>query len=346
MNANGVTPQRTGRRETPVSNGTVRISRLQNRSGTRTLLYIALGLLSVAAGHSYAGQASTPSIKLSPGTVRMGTFYNGARVRVEGTVPADSEVLVVIRGEERDEFFNKKGRVGPIWVNTDRIHVTRVPSLFLSFSSRDVNSILDRASIEAYQLDESAIKNRMCCRSHCKCSTTKLLAMSGSRPACTGTEPDPAYQELIRNNYVALKAREGSYEACLNTVRIADSNEGRHYSLDLDWPRTAPPGLYRVEVFACRNSVVMAQSSAILQVVEVGFPAQIAALAEAQPLKYGSTAVLVAVLAGFAIDALTSRLRRRSLHRAVPTAKSVTPSSLPEQESSHEALAEREHVHH
>jgi hypothetical protein len=223
----------------------------------------------------------------------MGAFYNGAKVRIEGTAPAGSQVLVVIRGDENCEFFNKKGRVGPIWVNTDRIHIAAAPSLFLFFSSADVSSLLDRSSIEAYQLDEQAIKNRLACRSHCKCSTTtRHRAGSGILAECEGVEPDAQYQELIRSSFLALKTHEGRYQTHPDAVRMVNAAEvDSRYSVDLDWPRSAPPGSYHVEMYACKNRLVVARTTALLGVVEVGFPAQMAALSSGHPWIYGLLAV-------------------------------------------------------
>jgi Putative transmembrane protein (Alph_Pro_TM) len=77
--------------------------------------------------------------------------------------------MVVIRGGGKDEFFNRKGRVGIIWLNTDRIHIKRAPSVFLTFSSDNANSLLDRESLDEYQLDEAAIKKQIQCLRHYKC---------------------------------------------------------------------------------------------------------------------------------------------------------------------------------
>ena len=167
-----LTSRNTATRKVTVRSSTAHIPCRLTLLRERVALGFLAAILTIALPNIAAAQASAPSLKLSPETIQMGAFYNGAKVRIEGTAPAGSQVLVVIRGDENDEFFNKKGRVGPIWVNTDRIHVTAAPSLFLSFSSADVSSLLDRTSIEAYQLDEQAIKNRLACRSHCKCSTT------------------------------------------------------------------------------------------------------------------------------------------------------------------------------
>jgi len=316
----------------------------------RVVLALLLAILIIALPSAAAAQTSAPSVKLSPKTIQMGAFYSGAKMRIEGTAPAGSQVLVVIRGEENDELFNKKGRVGPIWVNTDRIHVAFTPSLFLSFSGADVTALLDRINIEAYKLDEQAIKNRLACRSHCKCSTTvRHHTSSGTIARCAGVEPDPQYRELISSSYLALKSREGRYQTHPNAVRMVEATgDDSRYSVDLDWPRSAPPGSYEVEVYACKNRSVVARTTALLRVIEVGFPAQMAALAGGRPLAYGLIAVLATILAGFAIDALTVRLRRRSWHNPRPKERvdlsGSGPANPAETVSDHDP--EREPIHH
>ena len=245
----------------------VAVEEIDHMGMTRNRDVAALGflltVLTIAIPGTAAAQVSALSVKVSPEAIQMGAFYNGAKMRIEGTAPSGSQVLVVIRGEEHDELFNKKGRAGPIWVNTDRIHVAFTPSLFLSFSSTDVTALLDPTSIEAYQLDEQAIKNRLACRSHCKCDTTvRHHTRSGAIAQCAGVEPDPRYRELIRSYYLALKTREGRYQTHSDAVRMTNAvlnatADDSRYSLDFDWPRSAPPGSYQVEVYACKNRLVV-----------------------------------------------------------------------------------------
>jgi hypothetical protein len=261
-----------------------------------------------------------PPPTLSPQTVAMGTFYNGVRVQVEGTAPADSQILIVVRGAEKDEFFNRKGRVGVIWLNVDRIHIQRAPSVFLRFSSADVNSLLDHASLDQYELDESAIKSRLHCLCHCKCN---LVGAHTQTSGARDSQPDPAYAELLRANFLRLKEREGSYRTFPGTVSLSNLAEsGTKYALNFLWPRRAAPGKYQVEVYACCNGKVIARSSQTLQVAEVGFPAYMASLASGRPWLYGAIAVLVAMVAGFGTDALTTWIRNRR-KRVAPAAAGV-----------------------
>jgi hypothetical protein len=262
---------------------------------------VALSALSMA-------QAQMPPPALTPETIRLGTLYHHAHVHIGGTAPSDAGVLVVIRGDEQDEFLNRKGRVGILWLNADRIHVQRAPSVFLTFSSAPVTSLLDRASLDQYELDEAAIRNRILCFCQCKC---KLSGTHGAQVCTRGMKPGPAYGELLRSSFLNLKENEGSYHSYPGAVTLAQAADpGTDYALDFEWPGAAQPGSYRVEVYACCNQKVIASSLATLKLVEVGFPAYVTNLAFARPWTYGWLAVLVAMVAGFGIDALTSRIRR------------------------------------
>ncbi|MGA2961123.1 MAG: TIGR02186 family protein [Candidatus Korobacteraceae bacterium] len=236
---------------------------------------------------SASAEVSQPvTLKLTPETIEMGAFYNGSRLQMEGTAPSGSKIMVVLRGVSTDEVFNKKERVGPIWINVDKVHVTGPPSLFLRFSSEDVHTFLDRETIDAYALDELSIRNRMHIRTE-----------HGLR--------DPEALKLIGDHYLDLKKEEGRYRRIADRVHVVEIGNGEaRYTLDIGWPKLATPGSYQVEVYACRNDRVIGQSGATLKLVEVGFPAFMANAAREHPYEYGILAVILAVIAGFGIDAL------------------------------------------
>src|SRR5579875_384087 len=292
---------------------------------------VAVGML-VLLGMLPALCAQTLSLRIEPGTIRKGFFYNGTTVQVEGIAPPATNIVVIVRGDETSELFNKKGRFGPLWINTDRIHIANVPAIFLSYSSAPIPSILDPSSIDTYQLDESSLKRHLTSRCHCNCPTIGPV-QGRSIASCKGVKPDPQYAATIRDSFLDLKQRDGSYQFHPGAVQLAASPQGTHYSLRLDWPNSARMGAYQVEVYACKNQSVVARTVTPLNVVQVGFPLYMADLAMSRPWAYGIVAVLTAVLAGFTIDAITSRLRRRSPRRVSQTAEVAAaraPDAAPE----------------
>ena len=190
-------------------------------------------------------------------------------------------------GVTKDEVFNKKARVGPIWINVDKVHVTGPPSLFLRFSSEDVHTFLDRQTIDAYALDELSIRNRMHIRTE-----------HGLR--------DPEALKVIGDDYLDLKKKDGSYRRIADRVHVTESGNGEeHYSLEFGWPKLALPGSYQVEVYACRDGRIVGQSGSCSAIGRGRASRHSWRMPrENHAYGYGILAVILAVIAGFGIDAL------------------------------------------
>ncbi len=314
-----------------VNDANFRSARKKHCGGLQMLtLAVAGGAVAIAVANAQGSSAVTQMQppKLVPEKIEMGTFYNGARVRIAGTAPAGSGVLVVIRGSERDEFFDRKGRVGPIWMTVDKIHIQHAPSVFLTFASAPLDSLLDPTAIAEYQLSEAAVMSQIRVFSHYKGSLTGRSRQS----AAEGAAPSPSYAKVLSADFLRLKEHEGIYRARSGDVRLsAAANFRTQYAVEFDWPKNAPIGNYRVQVYACRGGRVVARSAATLPLVEVGFPGYMAALASKSPWTYGAAAVLVAMLAGFLTDALISSLRRkRRTRKKTGMPQAEPPAATPE----------------
>lgn len=257
----------------------------------KSVLLAAILLAGVAAGAVYA--ESPPegiAVKVTPAVIPMGTFYSGAKVHVEGTVPPGSDVVIAVRGPDTIEVFNKVGRAGPIWVNVGKVSISGIPSVLLIFSSKRVCDCLCRAEVDRHVLDAAAIKGQI-----------KI-------------KPQASATDLVADEFLKLKYRQGSYQLENVGVRVAEAKEeGQGYSLDFDWPRNAAPGMYRVSVSACRDGNVIHSQEIPLEVAEIGFPAAIAGMARERPATYGIISVVAAVLAGFGIDFITTKIFKKKI---------------------------------
>lgn len=238
-----------------------------------------------------AGRTQTPTLSLQPPVIEMGPTYGGARLLIQGTVSPGSQVAVAVRGPGVEEIFNKMGRMGPIWVNEGKVRVSGVPSLFLCFSSGPLDAMLDRQALDRDQLGERAILAQMVIR------------------------PEAANPQTIRSNYLALKTQQGTFRVAEGAVRVDAGNApaGSRFLLDLAWPKRAPPATYEVVAYECRGREVVGRASVPLEVREVGFPLTLARLAKDRAVLYGGLCVLLAMIAGFGIDFLVTRLGKRSL---------------------------------
>lgn len=249
------------------------------------LLFAAAVL--AAAVPSPAQDPAQPTMKVNPEVILMNTFYGGARVRVEGTVPEGADVVLAVRGPSIEEKFNLKGRFGPIWANAGNVHIGGVPSLFFVFTGKPLATILSRASLDEHQLDGQAIEAQMT------------------------VDPPALDQPLVRQNYIKLKANQGILKVVDGAVTVAPAGTARNFSADIAWPKVAPPAEYTLTVFACRDGAVIGKASLPLKVERVGFPQKLAAMAQNKAVLYGILCVLVATMAGLGIDFIASRLGGR-----------------------------------
>jgi len=234
-------------------------------------------------------------VRLTPTSIQVGALYQDVPVRVEAVAQPGSQMLVVLRGADTKETFNKKGRVGPVWLNVGKVHISGVPSLFLSFSAAPVQSILSREEIDRYQLDEAAIRRQM------------------------RIEPAEFDQPELRSHYWSLKAEQRSYSVQTGALKAEAAGEtGVSWRVEFLWPRKAQPGSYMLTAYECRQGRVIRQSTATLTVTRVGLPVAVAALAQQRPAQYAGLAVITAMIAGFGIDFVVSRLggKRRKLRAA------------------------------
>jgi uncharacterized protein (TIGR02186 family) len=248
-----------------------------------TLQFLLLSLLAQAAA-----AVETARVKVTPPTVELGTFYGGAKMRVAGMAGAGNKIIVVVRGPSAAQVFNKVGRVGPIWVNTGKVTISAAPSLLLIFSSEPVNTCLNSAAIDQYQLDLGSLKKHV------------------------QIETKAQDRDRIADDFLAFKAHQGNYR--INSVSVqmgALTQEGLPYSLDFEMPKSAASGKYEVSVLECRDGKVVDKVDVDLAVVEVGFPALVARLARERASLYGIISVIIAMVAGFGIDFIASRIFKR-----------------------------------
>jgi uncharacterized protein (TIGR02186 family) len=244
---------------------------------------IRLGLVAFAAAGWPATWVVDPDaaqFRLHPEVIQMTAFYSGVKVRLDGSVQNGDEVVVVIRGPDLKEVFNRKERIGPIWISRGKVHVSGIPSLFLSFSRSPVNKLLSRDEIEKHGLGEAAVRRQI------------------------RIEPVEYDSDTIRDHYFAIKAKEGTYRAQYEGIKlgVATGQQQVPFAIEFDWPRKAPPAVYGVAVSVCRNGSVLKTSTLPLNVIKAGFPAWLSALSEERAPVYGVLSILVAVSAGFGID--------------------------------------------
>jgi len=257
---------------------------MRSRTPPRTAPALLLGFLVCRAASADTPPPARPAPLLKPQTVEMGIFFDGARVRLEGVAEAGEQVVIVARGEDHTEDFNRKRRWGPIWISSGRVHVSGGPSVWLLFSSAPVAEILNPDAIRRHRLDRASLMT----------------------PVRVSVEEQQA--PLFRSTYFNLKRSRQVYAEQPGAVKLQPSAGAAAYTLDFAWPRTAPPGDYHTQVYFCRNGEAVGMSEAPLKAVKVGLPKTIAELSTLRASLYGLLSILAAAAAGFGMDRVVGLL--------------------------------------
>ncbi len=279
-------------------------------------------LLQAAGGHDAPVEAQTRAerapdfvaksppgarpVEITPPRIEIGAGYSGRNIRISGFASPDSKVVVVARGPDTDEVFQRRGRAGPIWITRGRVHIAGVPSLFIRYAPEPVENFLPRNEIERYQLDPAAIRRQ--------------LHLSPADPE----------EQLLREQYVRLKVEQRVYRVVDGELELGQPGDsGVPYSVAFHWPRKAPPATYEVRVHEVVGGSVVSTAVVPLEVAKLGFPAAVSRLATGSAPVYGVLAVVIAMIAGFGIDFAAARIRRALAH-ARPAPPEAAPAKVAE----------------
>src|SRR5262249_56645386 len=86
------------------------------------------------------------------------TGFTGASVVLFGATDSPGDVVVAVRGPDREFTVRRKSRVAGIWVNTKEMTFVRVPSFYAVAASRPIGEILPPATAAFYRLGVENLK--------------------------------------------------------------------------------------------------------------------------------------------------------------------------------------------
>jgi uncharacterized protein (TIGR02186 family) len=217
-------------------------------------------------------QAEDLVADLTSHLIAITTGFTGASVVLFGAIDGPGQVIVAVRGPEREMTVRRKNRVAGIWVNTEEVTFRHVPSFYALAASRPINEILSPAAAALYRLGIANLK---------------LDAETGAPPSVLA---------LFRAGLERNQEQAGLFVSRLGKV---DFLGGRLFRTTISFPANVPTGTYLVEVFLVRDRDVVSGQTTPLVVSKVGVDATVSEFSIRQPGFYGAIAVLTAVVAGW-----------------------------------------------
>ncbi|MFH0782845.1 MAG: TIGR02186 family protein [Pseudomonadota bacterium] len=235
-----------------------------------------LALLCIVLIPSLALADGPMTISATPNTILMGARYDGISLKVAGSVPAGSDVVLRFTGAPEDLHLREKGKVfGLLWMNVGKVALKNVPKVCLIDSSR---SFADLGAIaEPFRLE--------------------------SLGSSVEVEKDAAGGEIdVIHELLLLKKNDHLYhESAGGVVLGPDKGDSRTFTADIAVPSALAPGHYSVEAVAVRGGALVGKASSAVEASLSGFPGWLAKMAFERSLLYGVLATVIAIVSGLAI---------------------------------------------
>jgi uncharacterized protein (TIGR02186 family) len=233
-------------------------------------LDVLLALLLLCWGS--AARAEGLVADLTSHLIAITTGFTGASVVLFGATDGPGDVIVAVRGPEREMAVRRKTRVAGIWVNTQQMTFANLPSFYAIAASRPIADILSPAAAAFYRLGIANLK---------------LVAAT------------PAPSAVVDAFRTALERTQQEAGLFVERMGKVDFLGERLFRTTINFPSNVPTGTYLVEVFLVRDKDIVSGQTTPLVVSKVGVDAAVFEFSTRQPGFYGAIAVLTAIVAGW-----------------------------------------------
>jgi Putative transmembrane protein (Alph_Pro_TM) len=221
--------------------------------------------------------AAPAELIVSPNVVRIGTWYDGAKIRVRALIPQDCQAVLELKGEPTQTRLMRKEKVWGMWKNGEELLERGAPSFYLAMSTDP--KLLSRSN---------------------KYPSWGYEAISG-RISFTGGVGNMAHRQLF-DEFLRLKENRGRYGIFPGRASIL-ALPGKRQMVEgvFNLPSRLPRGDYHVVLSVVKNGRVVSKEIRPLKVALAGFPSAIFELAHKHALAYGILAAGIAILSGFLV---------------------------------------------
>jgi uncharacterized protein (TIGR02186 family) len=248
--------------------------------GARRPFLFALALLMLTIGAVRPAAAQGLVADLTSHLIAITTGFTGGSVVLFGAVEGGGDIVVTVRGPDRETVVRRKSRVAGIWINTRGIAFADVPGYYAVLSSRPLDQV---APAPVRQLHELGVDN------------LKLV------PAPIDAKARPEQINLFRTALIRNLQTSGLFGTTIGKVNFLGE---KLFRATLDFPATVPVGTYLVQVFQIRNGEIVAGQTTPLVISQSGLEAEVNDFATKRALLYGVVAVIIAAMAGWVASIL------------------------------------------
>lgn len=225
--------------------------------------------LLVALLVAFAGVARAQPLvaELGRSRIEITTSFTGDSVLVFGAFERPGDVVVVARGPARPVVVRRKINIAGIWINGPSERFDHMPNFYAVGGTRPVFDVINPADRREAVIGLDTI----------------------SRLSHGDQDPD------FRDALIRIRDNEGLYRGQVNVDVIG----GRLFRARVPVPALIEPGRYLIDALLVRDGRILARQELPLDVVRVGFAAEVNRMANENPAAYGLACVAIAACAGW-----------------------------------------------
>ncbi|MEI9986650.1 MAG: TIGR02186 family protein [Aliidongia sp.] len=229
-----------------------------------------LGLLPMAQAQQLVADLTDHLVAITAG-------FHGTNVTLFGAIEGGGDVVVVVRGPERETVVRRKSRNAGIWLNTRSVAFGNAPGFYQLFSTKPIEEVVP-ANLR--QLNEIGVDQ------------LKLTPVGRF-----SHEEVPAFHAALIEDLQA----QGLYGHGSGRVEMLGD---KLFRATLAFPPNVPTGTYTVQIFQLHQGDIIAAQTTPLIISQTGWEADLNQFAGDEAVLYGIVAVLAAAMAGWGASLL------------------------------------------
>ena len=246
------------------------------------LIRIFIFLLLAIFGFTQPVMAAKPIIAdLSDYQISIDSSFTGGDLLLFGARNDPGNIVVVVRGPERNVTIRKKSRQAGMWMNTEQATFLNVPYYYALTGTAEVDRLSDSPVYDLLNLGFEKID------------------LTSPRPLA------PHTRDEFAKAFIQSQLDRGLYRDFKEPMTFMGATL---FKTLIEFPDTLPRGDYSAEIYLVDNGVLRAAQTLPIEVKKIGSDAFIYDLAHRMPLLYGILAVLIAIVVGWGISATFGRL--------------------------------------
>ncbi len=235
------------------------------------LLLALLAWVASVAGGRIAAAASLVA-DLSDHLIAITTGFTGTDVLLFGAKEGPGEVVMIVRGPAGGISVRKKSRIAGIWMNTERVTFSNVPSFYAVASSAPLAEIAPPSVLARHQIGFDQLKLQV---------------------------PPNVEPERLRDFRAALIRRQQRASLFMREVGEVSFLGNTLFRATVHFPANVPVGVYLVEVLLLRDKSVTGAQTTPLIISKIGFGAELFDFAHQRAALYGLIAILISLVSGW-----------------------------------------------